>query len=298
MLNSNYVLITAARNEEKYIEETIKSVISQTILPQKWVIVSDGSTDKTDEIVLRYSAQHVFIKFIRREAKTEGVNFSSKVYALYEGYDQVKKIEYDFIGVLDGDVTFSPFYYEHILTKFKENRNLGLAGGLVFDKHNDRCVRRSPTDIEYVSGCIQLFHRKCYEDIGGLIPLTEGGEDTVAVIMARMKGWEVEAFDELIVFHHKHSNAIRGVLSESFRLGKLFYSLGSHPLFEIMKNIRRLSYKPFFLYAFTRMCGYMWPYFQRQKRPVSDEFVRYLRKEQLSRLKFEIMKKANNVCGM
>jgi glycosyltransferase involved in cell wall biosynthesis len=75
MSNSNYVLITAARNEEKYIEATIESVLSQTILPKRWVIVSDGSTDRTDEIVLRYSAQHDFIKFIRREAKDEGVNF-------------------------------------------------------------------------------------------------------------------------------------------------------------------------------------------------------------------------------
>jgi glycosyltransferase involved in cell wall biosynthesis len=294
MSNSNYVLITAARNEEKYIEATIESVLSQTILPKRWVIVSDGSTDRTDEIVLRYSAQHDFIKFIRREAKDEGVNFSSKVYAIYEGYDQSKKIEYDFIGILDGDISFTPFYYEHILTKFKENENLGIAGGLVFDKHNDRCIRRSPTDIEYVSGCIQLFRRKCYEDIGGLIPLKEGGEDTVAVIMARMKGWKVEAFDELIVFHHKQSTAIRGVLKESFRLGKLFYSLGSHPLFEIIKSIRSFGYNPFFLYALTRMGGYMWPYFQRQKRPVSDEFVKYLRKEQLSRLKFKIMKNERN----
>jgi biofilm PGA synthesis N-glycosyltransferase PgaC len=291
MLNSNYVLITAARNEEKYIEATITSVLSQTILPKQWIIVSDGSTDKTDEIVLRYSAQHDFIKFIRREAKDEGVNFSSKVYAIYAGYDQSKKIEYDFIGILDGDVTFSPFYYEHILTKFKENENLGIAGGLVFDKHNDSCIRRSPDDVEYVPGCIQLFRRKCYEDIKGIIPFKDGGEDTVAVIMARMKGWEVEAFDELLVFHHKHSNATRGVLSESFRLGKLFYSLGSHPLFEIIKSIRRFNNRPFFLYALARMCGYTWPYFQRQKRPVSDEFVKYLRKEQLSRLKHRITNK-------
>lgn len=295
MLNSNYVLITAARNEEKYIEATIKSVLSQTILPKKWVIVSDGSTDKTDEIVLRYSVKHDFIKFIRREAKNEGVNFSSKVHAIYEAYDQLKKIEYDFIGILDGDVTFNSFYYEHILTKFKENEKLGIAGGLIFDKHADHCIRRSPNAVEYVSGCIQLFRRRCYEDIGGLIPLKDGGEDTVAVIMARMKGWEVEAFEELTVLHHKHSNAIRGVLRESFRLGKLFYSLGSHPLFEIIKSIRRFSYTPFFLYAFTRMCGYMWPYFQRKKRPVSDEFVKYLRREQLSRLKFEIMNKERNV---
>jgi len=287
----NYVLITAVRNEEKFIEYPIKAILSQTVLPSRWIIVSDGSTDRTDEIVLRYSAQHAFIKFIRRESKNEGVDFSSKVYSIYEGYNQLKKMEYDFIGILDGDVSFSPSYYKRILTKFKENRNLGIAGGLIFDKHNDRCIRRSPSDIEYVSGCIQLFRRKCYEDIGGLLPIKEGGEDTVAVITARMKGWEVEAFEELTVFHHKHSKVIRGVLKESFREGKLFYSLGSHPLFESIKSIKKLNDKPFILFAFIRMCGYIWPYIKKQRRTVSDEFVKYLRKEQLSRLRFEIMKK-------
>jgi poly-beta-1,6-N-acetyl-D-glucosamine synthase len=295
IINSDYVLITAARNEEIYINDTIESVLAQTILPKKWVIVSDGSTDRTDEIVLRYSTQHDFIQLIRRESKNEAIDFSSKVYAIHEGYNQLKKMEYDFIGILDGDVTFSPTYYESVLTKFQDNYNLGIAGGVIFDKHNDHCIRRNPDNIKYVSGCIQLFRRNCYEDMGGLCPIKDGGEDTVAVIMAQMRGWEVEAFDEFIVFHHKHSEAIRGILKESFRNGKLFYSLGSHPLFETIKSIRTITDKPFFILAFVRSCGYMWPYLQRQKRPVSGEFVKYLRKEQLSRLRFEIMKKKSKV---
>ena len=109
--------------------------------------------------------------------------------------------------------------------------------------------------------------------------------------MARMNGWKVEAFEDLNVLHHKCSEAARGKLKESFRDGKLYYSLGSHPLFEIIKSIRRLSTRPFFLYAFTRMCGYIWPYCRRQRRPVSDDFVKYLRKEQISRLKNIIMKR-------
>jgi poly-beta-1,6-N-acetyl-D-glucosamine synthase len=290
MSNGNYILITAARNEEIFIEATIKAVLSQTVLPKMWIIISDGSTDRTDEIISKYSAQHDFIKFVRRETKNCVVNFSSKVHAIYEGINQSKKIEHDYIGILDGDVTFSPFYYERVLIKFKENEKLGLAGGVVFDKHDERCVRRSPAYIEYVSGCVQLFRRKCYEDIGGLVPLKDGGEDTVAVIMARMKGWRVESFDELIVFHHKQGNAARGALSESYRSGRLFYALGSHPLFEILKSINRIRCKPFVIYAVTRMCGYLWPCFQRQERPVSDEFVKFMRTEQWTKLKTVFLK--------
>jgi len=84
------------------------------------------------------------------------------------------------------------------------------------------------------------LRRNCYEDIGGLCPIKEGGEDTIAVITAQMKGWETEAFEELKVFHHKHSKAARGILSESFREGRMFYALGSHPLFEIIKSIKKL----------------------------------------------------------
>ena len=290
IINSDYVLITAARNEEAYINDTIESVLAQTILPKKWVIVSDGSTDRTDEIVLRYSAQHDFIQLIRRESKNEGVDFSSKVYAIYEGYQQLKNVEYYFIGILDGDVSFSPSYYENILIRFRENDNLGIAGGLIFDKHNDRCIRRSPSDNKYVSGCIQLFRRKCYEDIGGILPMKEGGEDTVAVITARMRGWDVQAFDEFSILHHKHSNAIRGILRETFRNGKLFYNLGSHPVIELIKSMQRIFEEPYFLVALTRICGHTLPYFKRQKRPVSDEFVKYMRKDQMARLRLKLRK--------
>jgi glycosyltransferase involved in cell wall biosynthesis len=286
IINSDYVLITAARNEEKHIENTIKTIIAQTVLPVKWVIVSDGSTDRTDEIVLQYSAQHSFIHLVRKAATINGpVDFSSKVHAIKMGYEKLRDIDYSFIGILDGDVTFDSRYYEMILNKFAENSKLGIAGGIILDQYDDHCIRRSPANLNYVSGCIQLFRRKCYEDIGGLSPIKEGGEDTIAAITAQMKGWNVETFEEFKVFHHKHSEAARGALNEIFREGRMFYALGSHPLFEIIKSIKKTIEKPYFLYAFVRMIGYLSPYCKRQKRPVSDEFIGFLRKEQFAQLK-------------
>jgi poly-beta-1,6-N-acetyl-D-glucosamine synthase len=290
--HKNYVLITAARNEEKFIEETIKTIIAQTVLPNRWIIVSDGSTDRTDEIVLQYSKKYNFITLLRKTTNIVGqVDFSSKVQAIKMGHEMLAGIEYDFIGILDGDVTFDSCYYENILNKFSKNAKLGIAGGVIYDKYNNNYIRRSPDFSKYVSGCVQLFRRECYEDIGGLIPIKEGGEDTVAVIMSLMKGWEVESFEDLNVSHHGYIKATRGKLSESFRNGKLFYFLGGHPFYEILKSIYRFGNKPFFLFGFTRMCGYIWPYCKRQRRPVSDDFVKYLRKEQLSRLKNKIMQR-------
>jgi glycosyltransferase involved in cell wall biosynthesis len=288
----NYVLITAARNEETYIENTIKTIIAQTELPVKWIIVSDGSTDRTDEIVLQYSARHNFIHLVRKTANiNEQVDFSSKVHAIIIGYDKLKDIDYEFIGILDGDVTFDSCYYKKVLNKFSKNYRLGIAGGIILDQYDDHCIRRSPNRSNYVSGCIQLFRRKCYEDIGGLFPIKEGGEDTIATFTALMKDWEVEAFEELEVYHHKHSKATRDKLKEAFRAGRMFYALGSHPLFEVLKSIKSITAEPYLLFAMTRMCGYLIPYFKRQRRTATEEFIQFMRKDQLAQLKAVFIKK-------
>jgi biofilm PGA synthesis N-glycosyltransferase PgaC len=287
-----YALITAARNEGKYLENTIKTIIAQTLLPVKWIIVSDGSTDKTNEIVLQYSAHYNFIALANKTATVNRrVDFSSKVHAIKMGYQKLQGIDYSFIGILDGDVTFDSCYYENILKKFVDNPKLGIAGGIILDQYDNHCVRRSPRKFNYVSGCIQLFRRECYEAIGGLTPIEEGGEDTIAAITVQMKGWEVEAFEELNVYHHKHSTSSRGGINESLREGRMFYALGSHPLFEIIKNLSKIVEKPYFLHPFIRLFGYLWPFVRRQKRQVSDEFIRFLRKQQFDQLKAIFSKK-------
>ena len=141
---NNYVLIKAARNEEKYIENTIKTIIAQTVLPVKWIIVSDGSTDRTDEIVMRYVAQYNFITLVIKTANINGqVDFSSKVQAIMMGYKMLARIDYSFVGILDGDVTFDSCYYEMVLNKFAQNSKLGIAGGIILDQYDDHCIRRS-----------------------------------------------------------------------------------------------------------------------------------------------------------
>jgi len=235
---------------------------------------------------MQYSARHNFIHLVRKTANINGqVDFSSKVHAIMMGYKMLAGIEYDFIGILDGDITFNSCYYEKILNKFSENSKLGIAGGIILDQYDDHCIIRSLNNSNYVSGCIQLFRRVCFEEIEGLQPIKEGGEDTIAVITAQMKEWEVEAFEELKIYHHKHSKATRDKLKEAFRAGRMFYALGSHPLFEILKSIKSITAEPYLLFAMTRICGYLIPYFKRQRRPVTEEFIQFLRKEQLSKLK-------------
>lgn len=286
MLKNNYVLITAARNEEKYIEATIKSVLSQTILPKKWAIVSDGSTDKTDEIIKKHADLYNFIYFVRRDTSShQNANFASKVFALNEGYERLINFEYDYIGHLDADITFEPDYYESVLIKLDQNPLLGIAGGFVFEQLQGNFVSRPYNTDRSVAGGIQLFRRELYKDLGGLIPLKGGGEDWYAEVTARMRGWKVQSFRNLHVYHHKPGNLVRGAMNERFRQGVMDYSLGSHPLFEFIKCLRRLGEKPYVIGAFIRMGGFIWPYLNKQRRLVSPEFITFMRDEQLTLLK-------------
>jgi glycosyltransferase involved in cell wall biosynthesis len=285
-MSKEYVLITAARNEKAYIGKTIEAVLSQSILPKRWVIVSDGSTDCTDEIIKKHSEDSSLIEFLRRDpGNFQNSDFASKVFALNAGYECLKNDSYDYIGHLDADITFERKYYEYVLSKFDQNPLLGIAGGFILEPVQGNFKSRPYNTIRSVAGGIQLFRRECYENIGGFIPLKMGGEDTYAEVMARSKGWKVESFQEIVVYHHKIGRLIRGKIRECFRKGMVGYSLGSHPLFEGAKCLRRVGEKPYLIGAFIRLVGFFWPYFIKQERLVSTEFIRIIREEQLTLLK-------------
>jgi glycosyltransferase involved in cell wall biosynthesis len=285
MFNKAYILITPARNEEVYIEETIKSILGQKIIPMKWVIVSDTSNDRTDEIVKQYAREYDFINYLRLDKKNNGKNFASKVHAINIGYEKLKDLKYGFIGNLDADISIGEDYYENILEKFQENGKLGIAGGFIYEKHHGQFKNRLGNDARFVPGAIQLFRRECYEEIDGYVPISVGGEDTIAVISARMKGWEVKAFPEFRVFHHKRGVDVRGMLRECFRDGSMGFALGSDPLFEILKSFRRINRRPFLIYTFVRLVGFFSQYCCGKGRVVNKEFIKFLRHDQFIRIK-------------
>jgi poly-beta-1,6-N-acetyl-D-glucosamine synthase len=278
-----YMLVTAAHNEEKFIENTIKAVVSQTLLPKRWAIVSDASADHTEEIVERYAALYDFIELVRIR-KDHARNFASKVYALKAGLEKLDVRGCDFIGVLDADVSFEKSYFANLMAEFEGDLNLGLAGGFIYEERNGTFRTRSSNSIRSVAGAIQLFRRECYESVGGILPLKYGGEDWCAEVMARMKGWRVKAIPALKVFHHKPTGAGVGVLRYWYRQGFMDYSLGSHPLFSLIKCLKRLRTKPYVAGALARFIGLVCAYYRRETRPVPKEFVDYLRWEQKKRL--------------
>jgi glycosyltransferase involved in cell wall biosynthesis len=282
--NNGYALITAAKNEEAYIRQVLQSVVEQTRVPRLWAIVSDGSTDRTDEFVTDFARRYDFIRLIR--LANEGSRaFSSQAFASNAGYETIKHTEFDFVGFLDADISLEASYYETVLDRLKANPKLGIAGGQILEPRDGRFNERFGNSEDCVAGAIQLFRRKCYEDVGGLIPLHYGGHDSVANAMARRKGWEVRSFSDLRVFHHRPTGTAGSTVWRArFRDGMADYFMGYDALFEIGKCLRRVTERPFCLGSVLRLSGYVFPGFTGQKPMVSDDFVRYLRHEQMGRV--------------
>lgn len=283
ILKMSYVLITPARNEKAYIEKTIKSVIRQTILPKKWVIVSDASTDGTDDIVKRYAAEYNWIEFIRMPEQNEH-NFAGKVNAFNAGYARVRDMQYDIIGNLDADISFEEDYFAFLLVKFVENTQLGVAGTPFREELNQYDYRF--TNIEHVSGACQMFRRECFESIGGYKPIAAGGIDWTAVTTARMKGWNTRTFTDKVCIHNRKIGTAKGNnLVAYFRFGKQDYFLGGHPIWEIFRCIYQMKFKPYMLGGLFLFSGYLGAFISRVKIPISQELVEFRRKEQIQRLK-------------
>lgn len=277
-------MITPAYNEEKYIEKTIQSVISQTLLPKKWVIVSDGSTDRTDEIIKKYLPGNQWIELLRMPEHKDR-NFAAKVVCFNAGYEKIKNMEYDIIGNIDADISFESDLLEYLIDKFREMPELGVAG-TYFVEDNYSSLTDSFEGKRHVSGQCQLFRKKCFKDIGGYVPHKSGGIDWIAVTTARMKGWKTQSFQDKYYFHHRHlGTGGSSPLGSLFKYGMKDYYLGGHPLWEVFRIVYRLIKKPYIVGGMALMFGYLWALINGMNRPVSNELMKFHRWEQMKKLK-------------
>lgn len=278
----SYVLVTPARNEESFIELTLRSVVNQTCRPLKWVIVSDGSTDRTDQIVGRYAAERPWIELLRMPPRQER-HFAGKVNAFNAGYEKLRGLAFEVIGSLDADISFEADYFAFLLRKFVEWPELGVAGTPFCEAGRQYDYRF--TSIEHVSGACQLFRRRCFEDIGGYTPIRIGGVDLVAVTTARMKGWQTRSFTEQQCEHHRLMGTARqSALMVAFKGGRGDYLLGGHPVWEVFRGVYQTTRPPYVLGGLLRLAGFYWALVTGTPKAVSPEFVAFRRKEQMRRL--------------
>jgi hypothetical protein len=286
MSSAKYVIVTPAYNEERFIQATIESVLRQTVLPAKWVIVDDGSTDATAEIVKQYAKDYCFIECYSRRRKTGQTYYESNVYAILEGYKRVGELDFGYLAILDADITLCNDYYEEIFKRFDINQDIGIATGTLLEEVDGR-LKEVVIDRYSTPKAFQVFRRACYEQIGGYIPCKNGGEDSCAEIMARMYGWQTWSFPDIKVIHQRPVGTRDGrvILRARFRQGLTDYCLATQPIFMLVKCLRRcLIEKPYICSGLARLAGFLYGYLVREQRQIPDSARRYVRKEQLGRL--------------
>jgi len=282
MDNNKYIIISPVRNEEDYIEKTIHSVISQTILPVEWVIVNDGSTDKTPEIINNYTSRFQWIKRVDRPLNGHRPG-PGVVLAFNNGLNKTQIKDFDFVVKLDGDLSFEPEYFELLIKEFEKNPRLGMASGTTYNVKGNKLVMDKMPD-DHVRGAAKMYKRQCFDDIDGL-PVVLGW-DTIDELKAQMLGWETKSYQDLVLKHYKPIGfKQKKTIGKELLAGERLHYLGYHPLFAILKCINEFKNKPILLRGILMLMGYLEATIRNRPSLEDKEMIKYLRKKQLKRLK-------------
>ncbi len=279
---NDYVVITPVKNEARYLEHTILSIMNQTRLPKRWIIVDDNSTDATVDMVYRYLPKLNYLQLIRRnnpiQARRRG---QGVVEAFYSGYEIIQNEHFDYIVKLDGDLKFSNDFFEQLLNRFKSDPELGLASGVSYIEKDGKWVIE-PAAKGYTHGETKMYRRECFQDIGGLVPSM--GWDGIDHIKAIMNGWKAVGFDDIVFYHLRPQGKGTGLLNAAYEEGICCHFMGYHPLFFILRSFKRMFEKPLMMGGLVMIGGYLVSIFTRKKRIEDLRFISFLRKNQLKRI--------------
>jgi glycosyltransferase involved in cell wall biosynthesis len=278
---TKYVIITPARDEEEFIEKTILAVANQTVKPIQWIIVNDGSRDRTGEIVDYFASIYPWITAKHRSDRGHREAGGGVIHTFYDGYALIESKDWEFLAKLDADLSFSPDYFERCFAEFAEDPNLGVGGGGIYHEvEGGLALEESPQF--HVRGATKIYKRDCWDQLGGL--LRAPGWDTVDELTANMLGWTTRSFLNLRVSHYRFTGAAAGAWRDSIKNGRANYITGYHPLFMLFKCIRRLAHKPYLSGSIGLMLGYLSGYWKSLPQVEDPRLIRYTRKQQMRRL--------------
>lgn len=250
------VIISPIRDEKEFVSKVVDAMVSQTLQPVEWLIVNDGSTDGTLEIVQEAAKKYAWIHIENKPNRGERLVGPGVVEAFYYGYERLHTKDYDFIGKMDGDITFSPKYFETLISLFRKDKYLGAASGKPFLQLNGKLIEERISD-EMVAGQINFYRRQCFEDIGGFV--REVHWDGIAYHRARMKGWRtLSVIDPDLNFIHQRQmgSSYKGILTGRLRWGRGQYFMGTHPIYIFAIGLYRMIERPFVLGGIFIVLGY------------------------------------------
>jgi biofilm PGA synthesis N-glycosyltransferase PgaC len=279
-----YIVVSPMKNEEKHVIRTLNSMVVQTVKPLEWVIVNDGSTDASPNIVADFSKRFPWIRLLNVAGLGERLpeHYGGHVVDLIrEGLAHVQSEDFEYLVKLDCDISFENNFFETILAAFERDPGLGISSGISFIVQGGRLIEEKTAE-KHTLGATKVYRRDCFLDIDGLVPTM--GWDGIDEIKARMKGWEARPIRDLIFVHDRPEGMASGLLASGVERGKGSYYMGYHPLFLIARACWRMVNPGLFADGIGLLAGYFSSMFRRSERIPDREFVRFLRRQQLRKL--------------
>lgn len=283
MKESKYIVISPSRNEAEFLPGTIACLERQTAPPLQWILIDDGSTDRSPEIMRAAAQRHPWITVVSRPDRGFRQAGTGVIDAFYDGYAAIRHADWEYLVKFDADLSFPPDYFEACFRFFDRDTRLGIGGGTICNEISGQLVPESTIDPHFhVRGATKIYRRACWEQIGGLIKAP--GWDTVDEVKANMLGWRTYTFPHLKLLHHRMAGGAYGAWNNWVKNGRANYTTGYHPLFMFMKCIRRLFAKPYLVGGVGLWIGFLGGYLQRVPQVPDPGVIRYFRRQQLNRL--------------
>jgi biofilm PGA synthesis N-glycosyltransferase PgaC len=283
MINRSYIIIMPVRNEAKFLEGTVGSIVAQTVKPAELIIVDDGSTDDTGRIADAAAAKYDWIQVLHRADRGFRAPGGGVIESFFDGYRLIKTRDWGFLVKLDGDLSFEPEYFERCLARFEKDPKLGIGGGTICNMVNGALIVEAPGDPAFhVRGATKIYKRECWDAIGGL--LRQPGWDTVDEYHANMLGLTTYTFPELKLCHHRPAGGAQGTWKNWVKNGLANYVTGYHPVFMFAKCLSRVISKPYFVGALGLFSGFIKGYVKGVPQVPNRDLIRFVRDQQMRKL--------------
>ena len=274
-----FAIVTPVKDEINYFPKTVKSILDQELKPQKWIIIDDGSTDGTSEIIKNLAAEYNWIEGIYRSPGYSRKPGGESVLGI--GLEKLNIDDYEFIVRMDGDLEFGPSYFRELIGKFENDDSLGIASGVCFIIRDGKMYEEQHPRF-HTRGPIKTYRTSCYKDIGKLESCL--GWDAIDELKANKLGWKTWSFPELKITHLKKTQNANGPLKGGINIGIARYNAGYHPLFIILKAFYIILFRHYKTPSVGLLWGYFSCLFRRKPRPIDKELMKYVRKQQMNRL--------------
>ncbi|MEY4038296.1 MAG: hypothetical protein RIR67_606 [Bacteroidota bacterium] len=281
-----YYIVIPTYNEEQFIALTLQSLVDQTILPTKVIVVNDNSTDRTPDIVLAFAEKHPWISLVTKTSSAIHLPGSKVIQAFEKGLESIDE-NYDLIVKADSDLIFPSNYFETIISHFESDASIGMVGGFCYIEKNGEWILENLTDKDHIRGALKAYRKATFKQIGGL--RAQMGWDTVDELLCKFYNWKVMTDESLHVKHLKPTGANYNKTAR-YKQGEAFYTLGYSFTITAIASLKLAMRKgkPFLFIDY--LIGFLKAKFANRPLLVTTEQAQFIRKYRLQKMKAKLFR--------